>query len=77
VRAKHLGAGPDDDAVKQCRVSLARIGRCPAQSDALIKRDVVADLRGLADHDPGAMVDKEPPPDGRAGVNFDPGDHAR
>ena len=50
--------------------------RGAAQSDRMVKRHVVADDRGFADDDAGAVVDDEPPPDFGAGMNFDGGDDA-
>ena len=43
----------------------------PAERDALEQRDAVADLGGLADHDAGAVVDEEVPPDPGGGMDLD------
>ena len=57
-------------------VALAFFLAGPAQRNALIQQDVVADLGGLADHHPHAVVDEEPPADLCARVNLDPGGRA-
>jgi len=38
----------------------------------VVERDVVADLRGLADHDAATVVDEEATPDPCSGVDVDP-----
>ena len=46
---------------------------CPgdaAQSDAVIKRHIVANYRSFADHDTHAMVNKKPPANAGPGMNF-------
>jgi len=48
-----------------------------AERDALVERHVVADLRRLADDDPGAVVDEEPLADPRRRMDLDPGPRAR
>jgi hypothetical protein len=48
-----------------------------SQGDALIEQYIVANLGSLADHNPHPVIDKEAPPDGRAGVDFDTGQEAR
>ena len=72
------GAGSYDAAVFDRRVALdadLRAGidgrRDAAQRDAVIKRDVVADDGGLADHHAGPVVDDEPAADLRARMDLD------
>jgi len=48
-----------------------------AQRDALVERDVVADLGGLADHHAHAVVDEDALADDRARVDLDAGEPAR
>ena len=48
-----------------------------AKRHALVDQHVVADFRGLADHDAHAVIDEEAPADVRAGMDFDAGDPAR
>ena len=56
------------------RMALLPAGqRGAAQGHALIKRAIVADFGGLADDDAHAVIDKQPPADVSAGMNFDPG----
>ena len=43
-----------------------------AERDALVERDVAADLRRLADDDADAVVDEEPVPDAGGRVDLDP-----
>jgi hypothetical protein len=78
--AQHLSAGADDHAVFQRRMALlialafaidAR--RHAAEGHAMVERDVIADLAGLADHHAHAVVDEEPPADLGARVDLDPG----
>ena len=47
-----------------------------AQRHALVQRDIVAYDRGLADDHAHSVVDEQPPPDLRAGMDFDAGDQA-
>ena len=73
-RPQHLRAGTDDDTVAQARMALLPAGeRGAAQGHALVKRAIVADFGGLADHHAHAVVDKQPPADFGTGVDFDPG----
>src|SRR5512143_3699222 len=39
----------------------------------MIKRAIVVDLGGFADHDAHAVIDEHAAPDGRPGVDLDPG----
>ena len=53
--------------------SLART----AQGHALVDGHVVAHFRRLADHDAEGVVDEDPSPDERTGVDVDAGEDAR
>src|SRR6185312_7390012 len=57
----------------QRRMALALVPRRAAQRDAVIERRVVADLGRLADDDPHAVVDEDPPADRRARMDLDSG----
>src|SRR5438309_2290581 len=70
-RTEQLRARADRDVVLLSWVALARLEAGAAERDALVERDVVADLRGLADHDTGAVVDEETLPDLCGGVDLD------
>src|SRR3546814_4269872 len=48
-----------------------------AERDALIDRDIIADLGGLADHDAETMIDVEVPVDLRARMDVDRGQETR
>src|SRR3546814_13651799 len=48
-----------------------------AERDALIDRDIVADLGGLADDDAETMIDEEVPADLRARMDVDRGQETR
>jgi len=37
----------------------------------MVKRDIIADLRCLANHNPRAMIDEEPPPNCCSRMNVD------
>ena len=76
-RAQQLGPGADRDVVLHGRVALAGGKAGPAERDALVQRDVVADLGRLADHDAHPVVDEEPVADLRRRVDLDPGHRAR
>ena len=70
---KNFRAGADDDAIFQRRMALARRPGRAAQRHAVIQRDIVADLGGLADHDAGAMIDEEALADLRRRMDVDIG----
>src|ERR1700677_3767286 len=72
-RAENLRAGADDHPVADGGVALS--GLCPgsAERDAVIDRDVVAHLGGFADHYTGRVVDEHAGPEGRTGMDVDPG----
>src|SRR6476660_3945724 len=61
-RPQDLGAGAEHDPVAQRRVPLALVPRGAAERDAVVKRAVVTDLRGFADHHAHAVIDEKPPP---------------
>ena len=82
--AQHGGPGSDYHVITQRRMPFSLLLSGPAQRHALVHQDIVTDLRGFPDDDTRAVVDEEPPPDGRARVNLDAGektaelrDHAR
>src|SRR3546814_14792229 len=56
------------------RVPLSFLQGSAAEGDALVERHVVADLRGLTDHDAHAVVDEQPLADPGAGMDLDAGD---
>ena len=68
--------GADRHVVLHRRVALAGGEAGAAERDALVERDVVADLRRLADHDAVAVVDEEPVADLRGRVDLDAGERA-
>jgi hypothetical protein len=72
-RPKQFRAGADRDVVFDGRVALARGEAGAAERDALVERDVVADLRGLADYDAGTVIDEQALADLGAGMDLDPG----
>ena len=57
--AQHLGARTDDDTVLQRRMALAFVPTGATQGYTLIKRDVITDLCGLADHNPHPVINEE------------------
>ena len=73
-RPEDLRAGAYDDSVAERRMAFRGLQRRPTQCDAVIEHAVVADLRRFADDHAHAVVDEEPPPDGRPGMDFDPRD---
>jgi hypothetical protein len=86
VATQDRGIGVDDHVVLDGRVALGHDGlatvlghrflaldRKRAQGDALVDAHGIADVRGLADDDAGAVVDEERRSDGGAGVDIDPG----
>src|SRR3546814_16971396 len=82
--AEDLRAGADDDVVFERRVALhvtmavaVNAGRGAAEGDALVEGNVVADLRGLAEHHAHAVVAEEAAPEGGARMNLDAGQQAR
>ena len=75
-RAEQLRAGADRDVVADRRVALAALETGAAEGHPLVERHPVADLRRLADHHAGAVVDEELVADPRRGMDLDPGDGA-
>src|SRR3954469_23811615 len=71
--AQHAGTRADDDAVPDRRMALGAVQAAAPERDVVVEHHVVADLGGLADDDAHAVVDEEPPADGRAGVDLDAG----
>ena len=57
-------------------MAFARRPRRAAQCDAMIERDVIADLRGLADDHASAVINEEPVADLGARMNVDIGQEA-
>ena len=76
-RPEQLGARPDRHVVLHGRVALAGGEARAAERHALIERDVVADLRRLADHDADAVVDEQAVADLRGRMDLDAGHRAR
>src|SRR5450759_554740 len=75
-RAQHLGPGAEHHVVAHGGMPLAGLLARAAQGDSLLHGHVVADLRGLSDHDSGAVVDEQAVADARAGVDLDAGEKA-
>ena len=77
IPAQDRSARIDDDVVLDGRMTLLvaesvrMVERLRAEGDALVDADIVADLRGLADDDAGAVVDEEAMADGRARMDVD------
>ena len=76
-RAEHLRARADHDVVAERRVPLADVLARAAERHALVEQAVVADLSGLANHNPRPMVDDKSAADPRARMNLNPGPHLR
>ena len=74
-RAQHLGARANHDIIFECRVAFAWRPCDAAECDAVVKRHIIADHGGLADHHTHAVVDEKAPPDGRARMYFDASEH--
>ena len=68
---QNLGAGTNQDAALDRRMTLARRPARSAKGNAMVKRDIIADLRCLANHNPRAMIDEEPPPNCCSRMNVD------
>ena len=56
-------------------MALALVQRRPAESHALVKRAVIADLGRLPDYDAHCMIHEQSLADPGAGVDLDPGRH--
>src|ERR1700733_12066640 len=74
--AEDLRAGANDHIVSDGRVPLAFLFACPPQRYALIEHRVIANSRRLGDRHAHAMIDKTPPSDRSAGMNFNPRHHS-
>ena len=74
---EHLCARADQDVISDRGMAFPGVLTGAAEGHALIDRAVVADFRGLADHDGGAVVDHHAFADLGGGVDLDPGDEAR
>src|SRR5687767_5223926 len=70
-RADDLGTGANDDVVAERRVALLATQARAPQRHALQQRDVLADLRRLADDDAHPVVDEETRPDAGGGMDLD------
>ena len=70
-RTEDLRPRADHDAAAERRVPLAVTHRAPAQGRAVEEHDVVADLGGLADDDPHAVVDEQAVAELGGGVDLD------
>ena len=75
-RAKDFGAGADDHPIADGRVAFPGVAAGTAERDAVIDRDVVADLGGFADHHTGRVVDEQPGAEYGARMDVDPGQNA-
>src|SRR6267378_2847137 len=74
---EHLRPRTDDDPLPERRVALAFVPRSPAERHAVVQSAVVAQLCGLADHHPHAVVDEHAAADFRARMNLDAGEKTR
>jgi len=74
--AQHLGAGADLHIAADGRMALASGIADAAEGDAVEQLDMVAEHRGLADHDAHAVVDEQAFADGGAGMDLDAGEQA-
>ena len=76
---QHLRARTDDRAILQRGVAffLVRVGAAalPAQRDAVIDRDIITNDSRLADHNAGAVIDKQTRADFRFRVDFNAGEN--
>ncbi len=75
-RAEHLGAGADDHPVSDRGVAFALVQAGAAERDALVDRDVGADVRGFADHHAGRVIDEYAGGQRGGGMDVYPGEHA-
>ena len=69
--SEDLGAGPDNNTIPQRGVPFAALSARSAKGHSLINRHVFSCNRRLADHDPHAVIDKEPGPKPGTGMDFD------
>ena len=75
--AENFRAAADHHAVFDRGMPLAVLLAGASESHALIESHIVADDRGLADHDAHAVIDEQAAPNLRAGMNFDSGQQTR
>ncbi len=68
--AENFRASPDHHAAPNLGMAVARFLAAAAQRDIMEERSVVADLRRLADHDAGAVVEHDPAADLRRRVDI-------
>jgi hypothetical protein len=71
--AQDVGVVADEDAVADRGMALAVALAGAAQRHALVHGHVAAHDGGFADHHAGRVVDEQPPPEQRAGMNVDAG----
>src|ERR1017187_10530467 len=71
--AQDVGVIPNKDAVAQRGMPLADVLARAAQGHALVHGHVVAHDGGLANHHAHPVIDKQPPPNARAGMNLNAG----
>ena len=69
--AQNLGTGPYHHAIAHGRVALAGMPGRAAQGDAVVERDVFANLGRLTNHHAIAVVDKEARADAGTGMDID------
>lgn len=71
--AQHLGAAAHHHPVAQGGVALAGFFAGASQGHPLVQGAVVSDDGGFSNHHPGAVVNKQSPANGGAGMDFDAG----
>jgi hypothetical protein len=69
--AKDLGSGANQDTIAQGGMALALVPTGASQRDSVVKRDIVADFRRLANNHSCSMIDEEATADGCSGMNVD------
>ena len=73
-----LRTGADDCTAPQRWMPFGAFAqRRAAEGDSLINRSFVAHFGGFADHDAESVINEYPPANGRARVNFYPGEYPR
>src|SRR5579875_545011 len=68
---QYLGTRANQSVAFDGRMTLAGRPARTSQGDTMIKRDVIADLCSLANHNASAMVNEKPAPDRCSGVDID------
>ena len=71
--AQYHGVGPDHDAVANGGVALGTFRRSASEDCTLVHQHIVANLCGLANDDPRAVVDEEPPSNVRTRMDLNAG----